>query len=273
MCKLARLSFTLLYDKERDLDKLVSELKRDAVVFVKDVGKETGRFFKISKGTDGVIVKDHYWTVRQRGVLEKTLKSKRVLLTGALGSGKTLIAICRVVAAIERDPKKTLVLYWIVSARVGDGKDIKLFEKVRSAVAESLPVGLQGSLDLDEILDCRFVGINYTEWDRNEWLFISYKPIQDLLKKLVSKETSPGTSRFQNLCCVFDEYLVGDTLDTTVPNFLGSASTRLADFQDFESGSFNTKFQHDEVANVVSFRLKKLEEAMGSWQKSENREK
>ena len=204
------MSFTLLYDKERDLDKLVSKLKRDAVVFVKDLGKETGRFFKISKDGDQVIVKDHYWTVRQRGVLGKTLKSERVLLTGALGSGKTLIAICRVVAAIERDPKKTLVLYWIVSARTGDGKDIKLFEKVRSAVAESLPVRLQDSLDLDEILDCRFVGRDYTECNWTK--FISYKPIQDLLKKLVSKETSPGTSRFQNLCCVFDEYLVGDTL-------------------------------------------------------------
>ena len=134
-------------------------------IFVKDLGKETGRFFKISKEKDQLVVKDQYWTARQLAVLEKTLKSDRVLLTGALGSGKTLIAICRIVAAIERDPKHTLVLYWVVSYRAGDGKDMKLFDKIRSAVASSLS-GKCKNVDLNAVLDCRFIGETYVEGGR-----------------------------------------------------------------------------------------------------------
>ena len=168
------LCFTCLYEKERDLDKLVTDLNGNAVVFVRDLGKETGRFFKISKTQGQIVVKDEKWTNRQRAVLEKTLASKRVLLTGALGSGKTLITISRVIAAIKEDPDNTLVLYWIVSCRFGKGVDIKLFEKVRSAVASSLSEELRDRLDLGKIIDCRFIGEKWTELNNDDYVDDDY---------------------------------------------------------------------------------------------------
>ena len=87
-------------------------------MFIKDASGKSGKFCKISKQDKEMKIKDETLTPRQIAVLEQTLGRKRVLLSGALGSGKTLICILKMIAAIEADPLKTKILFWIVSTGV-----------------------------------------------------------------------------------------------------------------------------------------------------------
>ena len=146
-----------MYDKEQDLDRLVRKLDSDAIVFVR------GRFYKVSKDANNdVVVEDKYWTPRQLVIYEETLKWDNVCLTGALGSGKTLIAMSKIVWMLERDPVGTLVCFWVVTSRKGDDINLALFKKVRTAVISSVSKKVSSQVNVDDVLDCRFVGTEYS---------------------------------------------------------------------------------------------------------------
>ena len=98
-------------------------------------------------------IKDETLTARQIAVLEQTKDWNRVLLSGALGSGKTLICILKIIAAIEAAPLTTKVLFWVVSCREGQQDvELKLFEKVRTAVAQRVKVRKKSAKPLSRVI-------------------------------------------------------------------------------------------------------------------------
>ena len=129
-------------------------------------------------------------TNRQIAVLEQTLGWDRVLLSGALGSGKTLICILKINAAIEAAPLTTKVLFWVVSCREGrQDEELKLFEKVRTAVGASLSKDLRKKLDMKEVIDCRFISEHRTEVNDTHY-FQSYRELFWLIERVLHSNLS-----------------------------------------------------------------------------------
>ena len=136
-----------------------------------------------------------------------------------------------------------------------------LFDKVRTSVKLSLSKEVRSQVNVDEVLDCRIVGEEYTGSDGITWS--SYSKVQTLLKNILAEKELVRTSPLRHLAFVLDEFLVGDRWRSKVPNFMGQGQeTELAAFRKMESGNFHTNHPHDEMAETINFRIQKLHEVI-----------